>query len=65
MGLSVLDRSVEIEWSVPVLVLARHVCMESYLEAMQQGAVDYLQKPVLPDEMARVVRSHLQGKAAP
>ena len=63
-GLSVLDRAMEIDRGTPVLVLARSVNIDCYLEAMQMGATDYLEKPVSSDEMARVVRTHLRPKAA-
>ncbi len=33
--------------------------MNCYLEAMQLGAVDYLEEPLKLDEMLRAVKAHL------
>lgn len=58
-GRGVVMRSMELDRSVPVLVLARNSDMDNYLEAMQLGAVDYLEMPVPPEEFKRVLRTHL------
>lgn len=58
-GKSVVMRALEIDRGTPVLVLARRTDMENYLEAMQLGAVDYLEMPVPPEEFLRVLRTHL------
>jgi DNA-binding NtrC family response regulator len=34
--------------------------MSCYLEAMQMGAADYLEKPVPPGDLLRFIRTHLQ-----
>lgn len=58
-GKQVVTRALEVDRSIPVLVLARNSDMENYLEAMQLGAVDYLEMPVPPEEFMRVLRTHL------
>lgn len=58
-GKEVVMRAIEIDRDTPVLVLARISDMENYLEAMQLGAVEYLEMPVSPEEFARVLRTHL------
>ena len=58
-GKDVLMRALEIDRRRPVLVLARNSDMENYLEAMQLGAVDYLEMPVPQEEFMRVLRTHL------
>jgi DNA-binding NtrC family response regulator len=58
-GKDVLMRALEIDRSLPVLVLARNSDMGNYLEAMQLGAVDYLEMPVPQEEFMRVLRTHL------
>ncbi len=58
-GKDVVMRALEIDRSLPVLVLARNSDMDNYLEAMQLGAVDYLEMPVPPEEFMRVLRTHL------
>jgi CheY-like chemotaxis protein len=42
----------------PVVVLTRCLEMSCYLEAMQLGAVDYLEKPMAPAEVERLVATH-------
>lgn len=58
-GRCVLERAIEIDRHTPVLVLTRCLEMNCYLEAMQLGAVDYLEKPVPPEQIARVLETHL------
>ena len=58
-GKDVLMRALEIDRSLPVLVLARNSDIENYLEAMQLGAIDYLEMPVPREEFMRVLRTHL------
>jgi DNA-binding response OmpR family regulator len=57
-GSCVLKRATEINRSQPVLVVARCVDMNSYLEAMQLGAVDYLAEPLTAAELGRVLENH-------
>ena len=45
-GKVVAARSIMKDRTVPVLVITRHHQMAAYLEAMQLGAVDYLEKPI-------------------
>ena len=45
-GRVITMRSVQKDPRVPVLVITRHHNMASYLEAMQLGAADYLEKPI-------------------
>jgi DNA-binding response OmpR family regulator len=59
-GRAVLDRAVELDRHRPVLVVTRCIEMGCYLEAMQMGAVDYLEKPVAPTELLRFVQAHVQ-----
>ena len=57
-GRRVLERAISIDRKLPVLVLAPFHDMNCYLEAMQLGAVDYLEQPVSPCEMRRVLETH-------
>jgi DNA-binding NtrC family response regulator len=58
-GRKVLERVVEANRRTPVLVVTRNLDMGCYLEAMQLGAVDYVEKPVAATDMLRVLESHL------
>ena len=46
----------------PVVVLTRCLEMNCYLEAMQLGAVDYLEKPLAPAEFEHLVTTHCQPR---
>jgi DNA-binding response OmpR family regulator len=62
-GLAVLKHAIATDRRMPIIVLARPPHMHCYLEAMQLGAVDYLEKPVSPGELLLVVRTHLRRGA--
>ena len=57
-----MKRVIEIDRRLPVLVLTECLDMDCYLEAMQLGAVDYVEKPLRPDEVARLVETHVRGR---
>jgi DNA-binding NtrC family response regulator len=59
-GRCVLERVVEIDRRLPVLVVAHCLDMMCYLESMQLGAVDYLVEPVTVSELGRVFRTHVR-----
>lgn len=59
-GRRVLDRAQQLDRRRPVLVVTRSINMSCYLEAMQLGAVDYLEKPVPPADLIRFVRAHVE-----
>jgi two-component system phosphoglycerate transport system response regulator PgtA len=59
-GRRVLDRATQLDRHRPVLVVTRCIHMPCYLEAMQMGAIDYLEKPIPPADLLRFVRGHLQ-----
>ncbi len=47
-GRTVLDRAMQLNRQRPVLVLTRCIDMHCYLEAMQLGAIDYMEKAGSP-----------------
>jgi DNA-binding NtrC family response regulator len=59
-GRIVLDRAIEMDRHRAVLVVTRSAHMPCYLEAMQMGAIDYLEKPVAGTELLRFVRAHVE-----
>jgi len=63
-GRSVLDRAIQLDRRRPVLVLTRCIDMRCYLEAMQLGAIDYLEKPIPPLELLRFVQTHVAAAAS-
>jgi DNA-binding NtrC family response regulator len=54
-GSCVLKRAVEIDGSLPVVVVARCLDMGSCMAAMQLGATDYLVEPLTAWEVGRLV----------
>lgn len=65
-GRGVLECASAFDRQLPVVVVARNVEMECYLEAMQLGAVDYISPGLSGVEIARVVETHaLRHKSQP
>lgn len=64
-GRCILEHSTGLKRKVPILVLAPSYDMECYLEAMQLGAVDYLEEPVSFSEMKRVLDTYLPMQLPP
>jgi two-component system, OmpR family, response regulator MtrA len=63
-GRLVLERAIEIDRRTPILVVTRSLDMKCYLEAMQLGALDYLERPLVAGEIARLVETHSRPHAA-
>lgn len=61
-GRLVLECSVAEDRYRPVVILSHYHDVGCYLEAMQLGAVDYLEKPVTAPEIVRVVTTHMHLK---
>ncbi len=62
-GHEVVKYATEEDRHTPVLVVARSLEMPCYLEAMQMGALDYLEKPVPADFLLREIETHLHSTA--
>ncbi|HEV2494904.1 MAG TPA: response regulator [Terriglobia bacterium] len=61
---AVVEHALSPDRRTPVLVLARCHDMARYLEAMQLGAVDYLEKPLTASQLMRLVKTHLLPRSA-
>ena len=59
-GRHVLASAIENDRHTPVLVLTHRVDLSCYLEAMQLGALDYLERPLSPSEIGKLVATHLR-----
>ena len=57
-GRCVVERAIQTDRRLPVLVVARCLDMGCYTEAMQLGAVDYLAEPVTLSDIGRVLGNH-------
>jgi DNA-binding NtrC family response regulator len=62
-GRQVLERSLQLHPKVPVLVIARVLDMHCYLEAMDLGASDYLERPD-PQGMLWVIDTEMRRAEA-
>ena len=62
-GRRVLERSLQLHPKVPVLIIARVLDMRCYLEAMDLGAMDYLEKPE-PQNMAWIIDTQMRRVGA-
>jgi len=59
-GLNVLHSIRGSQNEVPVIILTAYGEVDTYLEAMNAGATEYLNKPIKSDELVRVVRNCLR-----
>jgi len=62
-GLEVLRQLRGIQPDVPVVMITAHGTVETAVEAMKLGAIDYLRKPFVPDEIRSVVAKVLSRQA--
>jgi len=61
-GRQVLERALQLHPEVPVLVVARVLDTHCYLEAMDLGAIDYLERPE-PRDLVWVVDTQMRRGA--
>jgi two-component system nitrogen regulation response regulator GlnG len=59
-GLEVFQRAREMDARIPVIFITSTTAADTAIEAMQQGAYDYLFKPLDPQQLRRVVSQALQ-----
>jgi len=60
-GRCVLERAAEMHRNIPIVVVARCLDIHCYLEAMELGAVDYLERPE-PDDLEWVLETQLRRR---
>jgi len=49
---------------VPVIILTAYGEVDTYLEAMNAGATEYLNKPIKSEELVKIVRACLRARSA-
>lgn len=59
-GKILIEGAVESNRNLPVLVITRCHNIQCYIEAMQLGAVDYLEKPVAQNQIQWVMETHVR-----
>jgi DNA-binding NtrC family response regulator len=63
-GRLVVIRSLELNPHVPVVVVARSLDIDCYLEAMELGVADYVERGTTPRDFMRAMDFHLQIEPA-
>ncbi len=58
-GLDLLHEMAEQKMTTPAVVITAHGDVPNAVEAMKLGAIDFLQKPVLPDQLRQIVKEIL------
>jgi two-component system NtrC family response regulator len=61
-GLELLRRTQAIAPEIPVVVVTAHAAVEDAVNAMREGAFDYIEKPVNRDQLKFVVQKALEVK---
>jgi DNA-binding NtrC family response regulator len=61
-GRVIVDRAIARNRHTPVVVVAQSIHMACYLEAMQLGAVDYVEKPLASAEVEHLVTTYWQPR---
>jgi two-component system response regulator HydG len=63
-GSSILKKIKEKNPNVPVIIITGYSNIKTAVEVMKLGAMDYVTKPLLPDEILLTIRKALASKAA-
>jgi DNA-binding NtrC family response regulator len=63
-GLEILTSLKKLAPSVPSIMLTAYSSIETYLKAVNLGVFEYLNKPVNPKELGRVVKAALEKTQA-
>ncbi len=61
-GLGVLRAAKELDAELPVIVMTAHGSIQDAVEAMKQGALDFLAKPVDPEHLLLLVSRALEQR---
>ncbi|MBN1787373.1 MAG: response regulator [Sedimentisphaerales bacterium] len=62
-GMQVLDRLSKDRPDVKIIIVTAHGTIDSAVEAMKQGAVDFIQKPFTPKEIRELVSKFIQRES--
>lgn len=64
-GLGVLRKVKEVNPETPVIMISAYATAETAVEAMKEGAYDYIPKPFEVEEFKKILRDAIHRKAAP
>ncbi len=62
-GLKLIDASVTAEPDMPIIVLTAYPSVDSAIKVMRMGAVDYIPKPFVPEQLLESVRGALKERS--
>jgi DNA-binding NtrC family response regulator len=62
-GIDVLKHIKTVQPEVPIIMITGYSTVDTAVEAMKNGAIDYIAKPFTPEEIAEKVQSALEQKA--
>lgn len=62
-GVELQRRIRQVDHDLPVVIVTAYASIETAVEVLKRGAMDYLTKPVDPDDLSRLVRRALQRDA--
>ena len=62
-GLALLSRALQIDPTLPVILVTGHGDISMAVQAMRLGAYDFLEKPFSPDQLTEVVQRALEKRA--
>ncbi len=60
-GISVLKKVNAMNLSAKCIIVTANPSVELAVEAMKQGAIDFLIKPIIPEKLEKLVREALSG----
>jgi two-component system response regulator PilR (NtrC family) len=61
-GMAVLEKVRELDGGVPTIMITAYGSVDTAIEAMKKGAIDYIQKPFRNEEMRVVVKKAIEHK---
>jgi len=61
-GMAILEKVRELDGGVPTIMITAYGSVDTAIEAMKKGAIDYIQKPFKNEEMRVVVKKALEHK---
>lgn len=61
-GMETLERLRQSRPEIPVVILTAHGTIESAVDAMKLGAIDFLKKPFVPDDVRQLVNRILERR---
>ncbi|MFA8344324.1 MAG: sigma-54-dependent transcriptional regulator [Rhodothermaceae bacterium] len=61
-GLELLEKVKELDSNIPFIIITAYDEMQSTIEAIQKGALDYIEKPIEIDKIRHTVRKALENK---